>query len=298
MTSFEAQVSAVTAPASTTLPPIPGSKKTPPPPPTKKTPPPPPAKSDPVGDMVARASQGPLVESGIINAPNSPLKLAATPEEAAAAQGIVTPSEGIPFDDTAAGKGQYPAADDLEALDAPQLKLLATSLGLEFLPRARAAGLRELIRNARATKVPADREDSREADILAEYEATEVKLSKPGVEVFEKQLETVQERIAALKADVAQGTGFDLYIGCAPVGRPYETIGQLIGRLSANFLEATGFADYRTVDWGKGPGLMAESIADELQTYSGSIVVDIRTSEGAAFCSTVERFAKTVTRSL
>jgi hypothetical protein len=292
MSTFDSQVDAVTSTPAVALPQIPGAKKAPPPPPVKKMPPPPPAKS-PI-DTALEAPKG-VAENGTFNAPSpTPVTPAATPEQAAALQGrdvVETPAT----EPTEAAE-ETPTGDDLESMEAPQLKLLAGSMGLTFLPRARANSLRELIREARATQVPADRvvEDSREADILAEYEATEVKLPEPGVGVFEKQLEAVQERIAALKTP--EPTGYELFITCAPQGRPYVTLSTLITLLSANFQEVTGVSDYRQCEYGKGPGLMAESLADELSTASGCIVVDTRTHEGAAFCVTLERFARSVVR--
>jgi hypothetical protein len=299
MASFEEQAENVagTEPVKT-LPTIPGAKKAPPPPPVKKAPPPPPVKSSPVDAAVAAAAKGPLTESGTFNAPGNPFPPSATPEQAAAAQGRgkVEDLGGVEDDDLDYEEDRPAPVDnsDLEALDTAQLKLLATSMGLTFLPRAKTASMIKLITEARAKGVPADR--------TVEDVATEAEELATEAEELATELEATPEVAAEIvqetpkKAEVRKG--FDLYSNCLPQGEAYHTLPSILQQLAANFEQATGVKDYRLVDFGKGPGLMAESIADELESgrINGNVVVDIRTHEGAAFVSTFERFARRVIR--
>lgn len=280
-------------------------KKAPPPPPPKKGPPPPPPKK--TGTPAIETPLG-APESGTINPPGGPTTAAASPEEAKKLQGIADKPE--------------PVKDELDGMELHQLKALATAIGAEFLPRARNASVIAAIR-ARRAEMAASGEvitdlDSGAADEKFEKEVAEATASMKAAMAKEEETLT-KERIAELNSDsiaeavrickltteelvqedatMRKAAGFKLFINCLPTS-PYTTVSSFVAGLMADFKTATECDDYRQVEFGKGLGMMAASIVDELENgrYPAAIVCDTRTQEGFAFCATFERFASSVVR--
>ncbi len=296
MTKFEEHLDTVAPDTQASAP-----KKTPPPLPAKKAPPPLPGKRAVPG--LDPASIG-VPESGFINSPGGPTIAAATPEEAAIIQNIQLP---VP---------EVVVTDDLDAMELHQLKALATAIGADFLPRARSASVISAIRAKRAEApvvvVSADDQSwfDEKAELAARAVAARVEADVAMAEETPVTASPVSETVISpevqgpfvVSPDSAFRPGFKLFINCRPERGDVEPthLAVYLQSLMAGFTEATGCADYRAVDFGKGVGVMAEGIIDELQNgrHPAAIIIDTRTQEGFAFCGVFERFAGSVYRGI
>ncbi len=311
---FEKQVDSVTG----------GERKAPPALPGKKAPPAIPGKKAP--PLPGKAPQVEMTdkpESGTFNAPGGPAKASATPEEAVENQKQLLADKGV---EIKTGGSATVDSSDLDSLDVAQLKALATALGLEFLPRAKAATVRELILKHRMEQAQTGEAIS---DITSETAANEPaftpKTTKEiekeiadGIEdavrgddskvadvlkqpLDEKELESVvaEKRAVAQRTAVSKSSGYDLFLNAEPRGVPYLTLSEIIAGYMPDFEAETGASDYRALDFAKGKGIIAEAIVDDIKNgaFNGRIiVVDTRTEEGFAFSSVLQAGASLVVR--
>ncbi len=307
-TSFENQVNDVTGGERKGPPALPG-KKGPPALPGKKAPPALPGKS-PVAAAAEHFAGDPPAENGTFNAPKPAgvKALAATPEEAVKNQDIKAPVE-------AGVQAEGAEKDDLDSMDVAQLKALATALGLEFTPKARAATVIGLIRSKRAHE--AEESDAESGAAITDLEYIPAHAPKTVKQIQDEVADSIDDEncnagpapkvkqpVQEVDADgdsVESAAGYVLFVNCAP-SAAHVTLSSILGRFSADLQEATGVSDYRAdsalTGFGKGKGIIAEALNDEIATgrISGAVVVDSRTSEGADFVGILERHALYVVR--
>jgi hypothetical protein len=242
----------------------------------------------------------PVPEAGFINPPEAPKVAAASPEHAAVLQGIVAPPP--------------PPVDDLDALSRDQLKALAVMSGAEpENTRKREAALRDAIRLHRAQNgtersAPCGTAPKAEPAIEAAVQlATEAitngheerrqtvpLVEAPSAPVTPAPTSSESAMHAALGV---VGTGWTLFIDCAPLDGSGVPFSSLVERANKMILDAGGPADYRLVEFGKGNGHLATAISDILDTHPGDdIVVESMTHEGMCCISTLIARAGRVVR--
>lgn len=325
MACFENQVENVTgAVKKAPPPPLPGAKKAPPPPPK--------GKDQAAVDSIAAKFKDlttPLVEEGTVNPTGGPGEAANTPEDAARIQKVPTAAEAASVAATGvqlSASEKEKALESLETMDVGQLKALATALGIEFLPRAKAETVRKLIRDKREAGIEdeADENVVETTNAAHEQEPEAVKPTKkapplPGkkpaaVTIISQEGLTLQDMGSigesvlvdppktTLEFEPSDGRhypvkGYTLYINCRPSWDAKETVyglDEIIGEYMPDFAEAYGQTDYRALEFGKGRGIIAEAIVDDIANgkFEGrQIVINTHTEEGSAFLGVLARSA-------
>lgn len=96
-----------------------------------------------------------------------------------------------------------------------------------------------------------------------------------------------------------QPRGFSLYINCSPVGEESVTLADVLATVMPKVRQLTGQPDFRLVEYGKGAGVLANTVRTYLleNPFSGrKLVVDARTPEGTACLGVLEELASNVVR--
>lgn len=309
----------------------PAAPKAPPLPP-KKAPPAPPKPdgyavqpSDAADRLRAIAAQlpaftpddaKPTAEAGFVNPPDSGAVLCATPEEAAAAQGIVAPQP-----------------DELDGMTHTQLKARCVELGIDH-GKLREAGLRKKIREhvpspnveaisaeidaaqtqirtifAEAMVAPVNEETSRAAsETLEDWNPAKEFRQTETAFILERARNTQAFKAAEAKVVAAQETPqmkiqetkFTLYVNSYPLR--VETLSQstLVAEANKMIKDTIGVDDYRLCDYGKGPAVLTnwarELLAAKAFGEVKAITIDTRTPEGSVLLTTLEGLAGLVVR--
>jgi len=271
----------------------------------KKIPPPPPKRPMPPGFTPVEPTKA---ESGFVNPPGVPEKLPLSSDELAKHQGRDQ-------EETAATEASGQTVDDLDAMSLPDLKALATALGIELTPRHRKNRLIEDIRLKR--QLAAESHELTEDEVF-QAEKTEL---KNRAEAARKEVEAITDNANDSFPDQSESepahvglpnhcddTGKvdevligirTLYINC----RPDKCLSVIsFSNLLRTVLEdlmgnGVMVVDYRSVEYGKGAGIVADALNKELSTFGfQSLFVDTRTREGQDFVSLLERHSSKVVR--
>jgi hypothetical protein len=100
-------------------------------------------------------------------------------------------------------------------------------------------------------------------------------------------------------ADSPSKWGYTLYVDCLP-STPVQEVSEVIRMAKAAVCEKTGKPDYRLVDFGHGPGLLALAVEDLLDqgALSGDVFVSSQMQETLAVLEVLTRKAASVVRSV
>lgn len=230
----------------------------------------------------------PRPDAGVINPPEAPRLPVASPAE-------------MPPVPPVAGKAE-------DTGDRRALKARAIELGLvDASSKLGAAALAKMIETAEGTK--AEIKQAIETEIKRPSQVTPpkdfvllVNGSEPVSPVPVSPVPVSPEPVSPAPASPEPGDLFALYVNCIP-DFEHITLDEILSNILPVFREKEGVADYRLMEYGRGPGVLVAYLAAYL-THPGTflnpglpaIVVDTRTPEGAVCLSTLARYAQFVVR--
>lgn len=220
------------------------------------------------------------VDNSFVNPDTAPAQAAATPEEAAAQQGITKP--------------EPPAPDDLDGMTRDQLKAIGQLLGcIDPKSKAREASLRDTIRAWRKSNPEVESAMERGDAVVIEktYEerAPESPVLRPAAPV-DQDMQTS-----------AVCTGFTLYVNCGDAND--SSFAYLVDKLNRRIHATENVVDFGLIEFGKGPAALRATYADLEAEYNavgmdlhGDLVVDSRTQAGMALMDVLVLRARKIVR--
>jgi len=212
----------------------------------------------------------PVMEQGFVNPPDSGAVLAATPEEAAAAQGIVAPQP-----------------SQFDTMTLAELRAQCVARGIDA-GKLREAGLKKKLNDFDAAN-----------PVLASVAETAVALENAGL--IESSVDFVAadtlDRAIAQEKFVPAAPQFTLYVNCYPLGRETMSQSTLVAEASKHVELVGGYPDYRQISYGAGAPLLCEGARLFLAVeHPSAITIDTRTPEGSVLLTTLEGLAGLVVR--
>jgi hypothetical protein len=258
----------------------------------------------------------PVPEAGFINPPEAPKVAPAQPSEMPIVPATVSQDAAPPS-----------PPDDLDAMSRDQLKPLGISLGafgadcrrqepwmrdeIRKMRRAGQAGLpaqgaytqamTEEFTAAQFTQPPASPAP------VTSFAAPGAPPSQPPVpsaippapsqDAVWTVVTTTGER-KAFAQPTPSDRGFDLFINCQPKNYTGAYFTDVLRFVMPKVRELSGVPDYRMVDYGKGAGVLANTVRTYLLEHfdDAAIVVDARSPEGNACLGVLEELARSTTR--
>jgi hypothetical protein len=224
--------------------------------------PPPPLPAIPAAPALVAPPAPPVPEAGFVNPPEAPRVAAKSPEHAVQLQAVVPPAPPAPV-------------DELDGLTRDQLKALAVLEGAEpENTRKREQALRESIRDWRSKWGSYKDAAPSVPDTIVPPAPTTKSVIELHIEEDQKNgdwgeddvmVPPVPDALPAEAIDTQNVTpGFVLYLGCAPLDGDFIHLSLLVSLANNQIQREYKVADYRLVEYGKGPGMLASIVADLL----------------------------------